>query len=154
MTKGDKTMRIISIVIMFAFMMLGAFFIGYLASLIALVVWILIDRLYFKKIELDYDYELHNQNLTFSTIRNGQGRENVISINLVIDADIIAPKNSSKIADVKPDHFYIYSPLVDESKTYAILLKKDEKLHCLLFDPDEEMLHCISNFTGNRLVKE
>ncbi len=154
MTKSDKIMRIVTIIIMALFLMLGAFFIGYFSSLIALVVWIIIDRFYFKNIDLDYDYELHNQNLTFSTIRNGQEREDVITVNLVLDAYMITKNYSLVIADVKPDHFYIFSPMADEDRIYAILYKDDAKTHCLLFDPDEQMLDCMSNFTGSKLVRD
>ncbi len=152
-SRADRIMRIASTGICLIFMMLGAFFIGYLAAIIALILWFLMDRFYFKQIPVDFDYELHNQNLTFSIIRNGMEREKVVSLNLILDADVIAPRNHEKIRNIQPDQFLIYSPLHEDADTYAILYKKDRVRHCILFDPDEDMLDAMSNFTGSKLIR-
>lgn len=149
-TTWDHILRSAFIVILSLFVMFGGFFIGIVAPILAIIIGYLMDRFYFRKIEEDYEYELYNQNLTLSIIGKTE-REEVLTVNLT-KVDVVAPRNMERIAKIRPDQFHIYSVISKENEPYAILYEENEEKHCILFDPDEDMLYYMGQFLGPRLV--
>lgn len=150
-TNVKRRTRYIDILIRFLWVAItiwGAFFAFFMAGMI-MFFWIGIQAtlMYFfwNHYKLEYEYIFCDGQIDFDTVRNNMKRKHILRIQLE-DAEIFAPAESERIRNYRGvDTVLNYTSLMSDARIYALIVKKQDKMLKILFEPNDKMLRGIKN---------
>ena len=145
--------RLLTIFLVVAVVVLGIPFIGLLAFVIAVILALVAYYFIFPRLNVEYEYMLLNHDLQIDVIYNREKRKKLKSFDIQT-AEIIAPKGSPRLNSFKPDKVFDYSSGNPSAKVYAIIISLDQNNACIYIEPDEKMLDHMKHWMGMKLYQD
>ncbi len=148
--KGNPlAIRIAVVVLIILFLTVGALFLGFLSIIIAVVLGVTAYFYIFPNLNVEYEYSLVNHDLDIVAIYNKSKRKELCSIDIK-DAEMIAPKNSSRLSQFKPVKTCDYTSGTGNAAIYSIIIFLDQQMYNILIEPDEELIAGIRPWMGSK----
>lgn len=148
----DFVIRFLTILVIIAVAFFGMPFIGFLAIFTAVVLAVLAYYFVFPKLNVEYEYVLLNHDMDVDAIYSRSKRKRQLSFNIQ-QAEIMAPAGSPQLHSYQPVKTYDFSSGNTDAKTYAIMIILEQKLTCIILEPDETMLSHMQGWLGMKLYK-
>ena len=145
----DMVLRVLLIALIPFIIIFGSAIIGFFAFMLGVLYAILLYCLIFPRFNVEYEYDLLNHDMEISMIYNKASRKKKMSFDIQ-QAEMIAPKSSSQLNSYKPDKTLDFSSGDTNAKTYAVMIPLDQKLTCILIDPDTDMVKHIKGWMGTK----
>lgn len=149
----DYVIRFLVIFVIIAIAFFGMPFIGFLAIFVAVLVGFLAFYFVIPRLNVEYEYVLLNHDMDIDAIYSQAKRKRLFSFDIK-EAEIVAPANSPRLQSYTPTKTLNFSSGRQQANTYAIMINRGEQLTRILFDPDETMLHHMSNWLGMKLYND
>ena len=148
--KGNPlVIRIIVVVFIILFLTIGALFLGFLSIIIAVVLGVTAYFYIFPNLSVEYEYSLVNHELDITAIYSKSKRKELCSFDIK-EAEMIAPKGSSKLASFKPVKTCDYTSGEGNASIYSIIIFLNQQMYNILIEPDEEMIAGIRPWMGSK----
>ena len=126
--KGNPlVIRIIVVVFIILFLTIGALFLGFMSV----------------------EYSLVNHELDITAIYSKSKRKELCSFDIK-EAEMIAPKGSSKLASFKPVKTCDYTSGEGNAAIYSIIIFLNQQMYNILIEPDEKMIAGIRPWMGSK----
>ncbi len=148
----DFVIRFLTIFVIIAVAFFGMPFIGFLAIFTAVVLAVLAYYFVFPKLNVEYEYVLLNHDMDIDAIYSKSKRKRLLSFDIQ-QAEIMAPVGSSQLRSYQPAKTYDFSSGNADRKAYAVMITLDQKLTCIILEPDEAMFSHIQGWLGMKLYK-
>ena len=143
--KGNPlVIRIIVVVFIILFLTIGALFLGFLSIIIAVVLGVTAYFYIFPNLSVEYEYSLD-----ITAIYSKSKRKELCSFDIK-EAEMIAPKGSSKLASFKPVKTCDYTSGEGNAAIYSIIIFLNQQMYNILIEPDEEMIAGIRPWMGSK----
>lgn len=149
----DILIRILVILFIVAVAIFGMPFIGFLSFFIAVVLAMGAYYFIFPRLNVEYEYSLLNHDLDVAAIYSKEKRKHLFSLDLR-QAEIMAPKNSSRLRSYHPDKTRDFSSGDPNAAVYALMLPSDQNTACILLEPDQKMTEHIKSWMGMKLYQD
>lgn len=149
----DMAIRVFTIFFIGAIAVLGMPFIGFLAVFVAVLLGILAYYFVFPRLNVEYEYVLLNHDMDVDAIYSQSKRKRQLSFD-IRQAEIMAPSGSPRLNSYKPEKTYDFSSGNTDSKTYSFMIPMDQKLICIIIEPDETMFRHIQGWMGVKLYRD
>ena len=146
----DLPLKILLILVIISIAILGMPFIGLLAALLASLVGMLAYYFIFPKFNVEYEYAILNHDFQIDAIYNKAKRKSIKNFDLQ-SAEIIAPKDSSRLRSYHPDKVFDFSSGNSNAKAFAIMLPLDQKNACVYIEPDDKMIDHMKQWMGSKM---
>lgn len=146
----DLAVRILVILLIVAVALGGMPFIGMTAFLFAVIIAVLAYYFVFPRLNVEYEYSLLNHDMQIDVIYNKAKRKSLRNIDIQ-SAEIIAPKQSSRLNSYHPEKIYDYSSGNPSAKVYAVCIPLDQKNVCIYIEPDEKMVEHMKQWMGSKM---
>lgn len=146
----DLVIRILTIVIIAAVMVITFPLIGTLSLLITVALAFGAYYLVFPKLSVEYEYVLLNHDLEIDAIYSKSKRKKQMTLDLQT-AEIIAPAGSHELDSFHAAKTIDYTSGNSDNKSYAVMTFIDQKNVCILIEPDETMLNHMKSWLGMKL---
>lgn len=150
---ADIALRMLLTALIPAIIIFGSLYLGSIAFMLGVIYAITLYFLVFPRFNVEYEYDLLNHDLEISAIYNKANRKKKMSLDIQ-KAELIAPKNSPRLNSYKPDKTLDFSSGDVNTKVFAIMISIDQKLTCILIEPDETMLKHMKSWMGMKLYIE
>lgn len=145
--------RLLTIFVIVAVVVLGMPFIGLLAFVIAVILALVAYYFIFPKLNAEYEYALLNHDMQIDVIYNKAKRKSKMSIDIQ-SAEIIAPKGSHRLDSFKPDKVCDFSSGNPSAKVYAMMIPMEQKNVCIYIEPDEKMVRHMKPWMGMKMYQD
>lgn len=131
---------VVLILLMFT---IGSVFLGQFGVLIASILIVLAVYL-FPRFNVEYEYVFCDGQLDFDKIMGNSKRKNALRIDFD-KVEIMAPANSHALDGYTYQQLKVkdFSSLRSDAKVYAVVVRDNESLLKVLFEPNEKMINCI-----------
>lgn len=149
----DLPVRIFAILVIVAIAVIGMPFIGFLSFVAAVLAAVLAYYFIFPRLNVEYEYMLLNHDLQIDVIYNRERRKKLKSFDIQ-RAEIIAPRDSSRLNSYKSNKVYDYSSGDPDATVYAIIISLDQNNACVYIEPDDKMLDQMKQWMGMRLYRD
>ena len=127
--KGNPlVIRIIVVVFIILFLTIGALFLGFLSIIIAVVLGVTAYFYIFPNLSVEYEYSLVNHELDITAIYSKSKRKELCSFDIK-EAEMIAPKGSSKLASFKPVKTCDYTSGEGNAAIYSIIIFLNQQMY-------------------------
>lgn len=133
----------------------GGMFLGSIATFIASVLVVLCVFFFPRMNSIEYEYVFCDGQLDFDKIMGNAKRKTALRIDFD-KVEIMAPAKShsldsyNHIQQLKVKDFSSQNP---EAKVYAIIVRKDNEVNKVLFEPNEKMIACIKQKAPRKVVE-
>ncbi|WP_251390306.1 DUF6106 family protein [Mediterraneibacter agrestimuris] len=149
----DMVIRFLVIFVIIAVAFFGMPLIGFLAVFVAVLLGILAFYFVFPRLNVEYEYVILNHDMDVDAIYSQSKRKRQLSFDIQ-QAEIIAPSRSSRLNSYKPEKTYDFSSGNPDARTYSLMMPIDQKLTCIIFEPDEKMFQHIQGWMGSKLYRD
>ena len=149
---NPTALRVLVIALIVFLMTIGALMIGFISVIVAVVLGVSAFFYIFPHSSMEYEYSLLNYDLDIDAIYSQSKRENMVSFD-IRQAEMIAPKGSSRLAPFRPEKTCNYTSGDPNAQVYCIIISLDKKLHCIMIEPDDTMIEHIRVWMGMRFSK-
>lgn len=146
----DMLVRVLVIALIVAVTIFGFPFIGIVALMLSILLAVIAYYFIFPKLSVEFEYILLNHDLQIDAVYNKEKRKPRLSLDIQT-AEIIAPSSSPRLQSFHPDKTYDFSSGNPDAKTYSILAPIDQSNICVVIEPDEKMLHHMSQWMGSKM---
>ncbi|MCI8834290.1 MAG: hypothetical protein HFH24_02770 [Ruminococcus sp.] len=149
----DVLIRILIYFFIPAVLIFGTPFLGPFAFLLAVLLAFGAYYLIFPRLSVEYEYSILNHDLDIASIYSKEKRKHQLSIDLQ-QAEIIAPKGSPRLRSYHPGKVRDFTSGNTDAGVYAIMIPTDDKISCILVEPDARMLDHMKSWTGMKLYQD
>lgn len=149
----DMVIRFLVIFVIVAVVFFGMPIAGFLAVFIAVLLGILAFYFVFPRLNVEYEYVILNHDIDVDAIYSQQKRKRQLSFD-VRQAEIMAPAGSPRLNSYKPEKTYDFSSGNADAKAYSLMMPIDQKLTCIIIEPDEKMFQHIQGWMGMKIYKD
>ena len=148
--ENPLVIRIIVVVFIILFLTIGALFLGFLSIIIAVVLGVTAYFYIFPNLSVEYEYSLVNHELDITAIYSKSKRKELCSFDIK-EAEMIAPKGSSKLASFKPVKTCDYTSGEGNAGNFiSIIIFLNQQMYNILIEPDEKMIAGIRPWMGSK----
>lgn len=156
--KKSATTLMIQIAAVFGILMVffvGVLFLGSIATFIGSVLVVLCVFFFPRMNSIEYEYVFCDGQLDFDKIMGNSKRRTALRIDFD-KVEIMAPVKShsldsfNHIQQLKVKDFSSQNP---DAKVYAIIVRKDNEVNKVLFEPNEKMIACIKQKAPRKVIE-
>lgn len=149
----DMIIRFAVIFVIAAVAVFGLPFIGFLAIFLAVILALLAGYFVFPRLNVEYEYVILNHDMDVDAIYSKSKRKRQLSFDIQ-QAEIMAPVGSPRLHSYQPTKTYDFSSGQNSGKAYSLILSRDQKLICVVLEPDEAMFEHMRNWLGMKLYRD
>lgn len=149
---ADVAIRVLLIAVI-AVLALSSFVLGFVMFFIAFILGAVAVLFIFPRLKVEYEYSLLNHDLNVDVIYNRAKRKHLLSIDLK-EAEIIAPRTSHRLDSYHDLVVKDYSTADESATPFAVMCNISQRMNCILFNPDKEMLSRMESFLPRTLYKD
>lgn len=117
-------------------------FVGPLVGFMGIGFSIFFLPIIFGRFNVEYEYILCDDQLDFDIIRGGTKRKHYLRVTLE-NAEYLAPNDNEKIKEFKIDTVCELYSKRNDVEPYALIVKKNDKMLKILFEPGAKVLKCM-----------
>lgn len=149
----DMVIRFAVIFLIAAVAVFGLPFIGFLAVFLAVILALLAGYFVFPRFNIEYEYVILNHDMDVDAIYSKSRRKHQLSFDIQ-QTEIMAPVGSSRLRSFQPAKTFDFSSGQNNGSAYALMTTLDQKLTCIILEPDEKMFEHLQNWLGMKLYRD
>lgn len=149
----DLVIRFLVVFVIAAVVVFGMPLIGFLAFFAAVILGVLAIYFVFPRLNVEYEYVILNHDMDVDAIYSQSKRKRQLSFD-IRQAEIMAPFGSPRLNSYKPEKTYDFSSGNANARTYSLMMPIDQKLTCIVIEPDDEMFRHIQGWMGMKLYRD
>lgn len=142
-TTSDRLIKAAIIVLIVFMVVFGVFLIGQFAIIVATILIVLAVFL-FPRFNVEYEYVFCDGQLDFDKIMGNAKRKNALRIDFE-KVEMMAPLKSHALDGYTHQQLKVkdFTSLNPDANVYAIIVRSENEILKVLFEPSEKMLACI-----------
>ena len=144
--------RFLTILVIVAVAVFGMPFLGIFSFFLAVVLAFLAYYFIFPRLDVEYEYVLLNHDMQVDAIYS-KAKKKMMTFDIQ-QAEIMAPKASPRLHSYQPAKTYDFSSGRADAHSYSMMLMIDQKLTCIVLEPDEKMMDHMKSWMGMKLYMD
>ena len=149
----DMVIRFLTILVIVAVAVFGMPFLGIFSFFLAVGLAFLAYYFIFPRLDVEYEYVLLNHDMQVDAIYSKAKRKKMMTFDIQ-QAEIMAPKASPRLHSYQPAKTYDFSSGRADAHSYSMMLMIDQKLTCIVLEPDEKMMDHMKSWMGMKLYMD
>ena len=118
---------------------------------IVVVILIMVDMYFFKRLDLEYEYVFYNGDLDIDKVMGREARKHLLSVNIK-EMDVLAPTGAQEVLGYQHLKAIDYSTCTPGNRTYEMVVPKGGEKVRIIFEPNEAMLKAMKDMVPRKVI--
>ena len=118
---------------------------------LVVVILIMVDMFFFKRLDLEYEYVFYNGDLEIDKVMGREARKHLLSVNIK-EIDVLAPTGAQEVLGYQHLKAIDYSTCTQGNQTYEMVIPKGAEKVRIIFEPNEAMLKAMKDLAPRKVV--